>query len=267
MIPNADGSFETLPNAWKLEKIVANAHQRQVRVLISVGGWGWDAEFEALAADPASPAAFVENLQAFVARYQLDGVDIDWEYPDLGASAQNFLALIRALRAAMPDKLITAAVISQGETGAGVLAETFELFDFINIMAYDGGAPHSSYALAEQSLDYWLERGLPPEKTVLGLPFYAQPGDVPYRKIVAEFPEAAALDACTYQGAALTYNGIPTIQQKTRLAMQRGSGVMIWTLEYDDAGENSLLRAIHEVLETPVTSSLIITEVASFYRL
>ena len=47
LIPNEDGTFETLPNAWKLEKIVQIAHEHNVQVLISIGGWGWDAEFEA----------------------------------------------------------------------------------------------------------------------------------------------------------------------------------------------------------------------------
>ena len=38
----------------------------------------------------------------------------------------------------MPDRLLTAAVVSHGENAAGILPETFELFDFVNVMAYDG---------------------------------------------------------------------------------------------------------------------------------
>jgi len=248
LIPNADGTFQTIPNGWKLEAIVENAHKRKVKVLISVGGWGWDAQFEAVAANPAFRAVFVQDLKAFVDQYRLDGVDIDWEYPDPGASAQNFLALIQELRAAFPDKLITTAVVSQGNTAEGVLSETFEIFDFVNIMAYDGGQPHSPFELAEASLDYWLGRGLPPEKTVLGLPFYAHPNATPYRKIVQTDPSAADHDEFIYLGANLDYNGIPTIERKTSLAMQRGSGVMIWTLEDDSQDETSLLSAINRTI-------------------
>jgi GH18 family chitinase len=251
LIPKSDGTFETLPNAWKLEKVVQNAHQHEVRVLISVGGWGWDAEFESMAADPETRAVFVDELFNFVDQYQLDGVDIDWEYPDPGQSAQNFLSLIQELRIAMPEKLITTAVVSRGETGEGILTETFAIFDFVNIMAYDGGEPHSPYALAEESIDYWQDRGLPPEKTVLGLPFYAHPNFTPYRKIVETDPQAAFQDAFEYLGATLDYNGIPTIERKTNLALQRGSGVMIWTIEYDSRDETSLLLAINRVLRDP----------------
>ena len=248
LIPNDDGTFATLPNAWKLDDIVESAHQHEVQVLISVGGWGWDDEFETLAADPASRATFVRELTAFVDQHNLDGADIDWEYPDSGESAQNFLLLIRELRESMPEKLITAAVVSHGPTGAGIPVESFEIFDFINLMAYDGGTPHAPYTLAEDAFDYWLGRGLSPEKAVLGLPFYASPGDIPYRKLIAQDPQAAMLDEIEYRGATVNYNGIPTIQAKTRLAFERGSGVMIWTLEYDAEGEYSLLGAIHAAM-------------------
>ena len=149
----------------------------------------------------------------------------------------------------MPEKLITTAVVSHGATGEGVLPETFEIFDFVNIMAYDGGEPHSSIGLAEDSFAYWLNRGLPPEKAVLGVPFYAHPNFTPYWKIIKQDPQAAYLDEFEYLGAILDYNGIPTIQEKTALAMERGSGVMIWTLEYDSQDENSLVLAINQALQ------------------
>lgn len=82
LIPNEDGTFQSLSNAWKLEQLVARAHQNGVQVLISVGGWGWDDQFEAMAASPERRATFVSQLVAFVQQYDLDGADIDWEFPD-----------------------------------------------------------------------------------------------------------------------------------------------------------------------------------------
>lgn len=89
LIPNEDGSFAPLTNGWKLKTIVAQAHEAGVKVLISVGGWGWDEQFETLAAAAATRTTFVQNLTAFVNEYNLDGADIDWEYPDPGPSAQE----------------------------------------------------------------------------------------------------------------------------------------------------------------------------------
>ncbi|MDI6770512.1 MAG: ChbG/HpnK family deacetylase [Anaerolineales bacterium] len=103
LIPNADGTFARLANSWKLKKIVAQAHDNGVKVLISVGGWGWDKEFETLAADPQARARCVQGLVDLLAEYNLDGVDMDWEYPDPGQSSRNFLALMSELRAALQE--------------------------------------------------------------------------------------------------------------------------------------------------------------------
>lgn len=247
LIPNADGSFAPFSNGWKLKTIVTQAHESGVQVLISVGGWGWDEQFETLAADPALRATFVQNLQAFVDEYGLDGADIDWEYPDLGPSAQNFLALIQELRLAMPDKLLTTAVVSYGETAEGVVSETFPLFDFINVMTYDG-PDHATMEQFRAGLAYWQERGLPAEKMVMGVPFYARPGETIYRRLVEMNPDAAQVDTIEVNGVMVVYNGIPTVQAKTKLALEQAGGIMFWTLEHDALGDLSLLTAIDAVV-------------------
>jgi GH18 family chitinase len=247
LIPNADGSLAPFANGWKLKTIVSQAYEHDVKVLISVGGWGWDEQFETLAADPALRSLFVQNLKDFVDEYSLDGADIDWEYPDPGTSAQNFLTLIRELRASMPDKLLTTAVVAHGQTGEGVLAETFELFDFVNVMTYDG-PDHGTMEQFSAGLDYWQGRGLPPVKTVMGVPFYTRPGEASYRKIVEADPGSAYQDTAEYHGATVHYNGIPTVQAKTQLARQRAGGIMFWTLDHDALDDLSLLKAIDDAV-------------------
>ncbi len=251
LTPNADGTFNPITNAWKLQQIVATAHTRNVQVLISVGGWGWDNQFEELAANPESRSAFVQNLKAFVHQYQLDGADIDWEYPDPGESSQNFLALITELRAVMPDKLLTSAVVAYGdEYGLGISTEIFELFDFINIMTY-AGKDHGTMEQFNKGLEYWSSRGLPMDKIVIGVPFYSEPGGVSFTKLVQDDPAAAQVDTFDYIGAEQRYNSIQTIQTKTKIAMQQAGGIMFWALDHDAQGEFSLVNAIYEIVHTP----------------
>ena len=245
LTPKSDGTFNPINNGWKLKQIVRDGHAHDVKVSISVGGWGWDAQFEELAADPATRSAFVQNLKAFVNEYGLDGVDMDWEYPDQGQSSQNFLALIKELRSAMPEKLLTTAVVSYGDdNGLGVPNESFELFDFVNIMTYDG-PDHGTMEQFERGLSYWSERGLPKEKIVMGAPFYGDP-DMPYFKIVQQDPTAAQTDSFDFYGTMYHYNGIPTIQAKTRIAMEKAGGLMFWALDHDAQGELSLVNAIYQ---------------------
>jgi len=116
-------------------------------------------------------------------------------------------------------------------------------------MAYDAPGPaHSPYSFAEASLAYWSARGLPREKTVLGVPFYSRPVEVPYRKLVATSAEAPNADALDYFGTTVNYNGIATIKAKTELAMRRASGIMAWALAHDTTDSTSLLGAIDETV-------------------
>lgn len=249
------GGLQRIENPEKLSRLVSAAHAPGVgvKVLISVGGWnnGNDQGFERLAADAAATTAFVNEIVRFVSDYRLDGVDIDWEYPDPGDSARHYADLMRRLSEALHrrGKLLTAAAVARGKTGEGVLREVFDLVDYLTLMAYDGGGPaHSPYSYARESLDYWLGRGLPRSKAVLGLPFYERPTWNPYSTLVASDPRAPEKDSMVYQGKTVHYNGIATIKQKTELALLRGGGVMVWELSQDTRDETSLLRAIDETV-------------------
>ena len=59
-------------------------------------------------------------------------------------------------------------------------------------------------------------------------------------------PDYAQLD----QVGQAYYNGIPTIQAKTELAMENVSGIMIWELGQDAFNEYSLLNVIDEVVNS-----------------
>lgn len=251
-LPNVDGSLKPMANGWKIDDLVEKAHAHDVQVLISVGGWGHDDTFEQLAADPAARARLVQALVDLVEKHNFDGVDMDWEYPDPVSespdSAQNNVLLMQALGAEMRarNKLLTAAVVALGYYGAGVDTAVFDEVDFLNVMAYDqGDENHSPLSYAEQAIAYWQGRGLPKEKLVLGVPFYGRPQHVPYNKLVAANAEAPFVDEVEYLGILVNYNGIPTMQAKTELALAEASGIMIWLLANDTQDETSLLLAIH----------------------
>lgn len=253
---NGDGSLQPLRSPEQLHELVRVARTNEVKVLISVGGWndGNDQGFEILAGSEQSTARFVNNMIDFVQEFQLDGIDIDWEYPGPDAqSAKNYANLMKLLHIAMRERglLLTTAVVALGATGAGVLEEVFDYIDFLNIMAYDGSGEngHSPFSYAEESMDYWLQRGVPANKAVLGVPFYGRPSWAPYRVLVKENPDAANKDEVLRDGKPVYYNGRPTIQAKTELALQKGSGIMMWELSEDTHDSNSLLRTMSETIK------------------
>ena len=92
---------------------------------------------------------------------------------------------------------------------------------------------------------------------VLGVPFYGygfgpeltSPAlSMDYGQILTAFPQAESSDEFkTPEGKILYYNGVATIKQKTVLAKEKASGIMIWQLQGDAPGKHSLLDAINKV--------------------
>ncbi len=244
--------------------LLAKAAAHAVKIFVSIGGGAasTDAKLKAryfhLLSEPQR-AAFVARLTEYVVAHGFDGLDVDIEGPSINEDYGAFIAaLAPALRA--HGKQLTAA-LSQGYGGDRVPDEVFAALDFLNIMAYDGAGywaperpgPHSSLRFAKDNLAYWLGRGLPKAKAVLGVPFYGygfgeafRKRDYPYKNIVDDFPGSEVADEA---GRTIYYNGKPTIRAKCELALdQKLGGIMIWSLDSDASGEASLLGVIHETL-------------------
>jgi chitinase len=252
------GGLEAIRNWDKLIGLVKKAHKNNVKVFLSVGGWsvgdapGDDSRFHRLAASQEERNFFVTNVMEVVRRFDLDGVDMDWEYPDIeNRSAEDNVLLMKQLADSLhaKNKKLTAAVVHYGNQGEGTKKEIFAIVDWLNLMTYDDDKgqyiPHSPYSLVEKSYNYWVkQRGLPPEKAVLGLPFYGKPrGKLTHYKDLVK----AGADPHGDFYDSVYYNGINTIKAKTEFALkQKMAGVMIWEISQDTNDQNSLLKAIND---------------------
>jgi GH18 family chitinase len=261
--PTPEGGYAPVHKPEKLEKLVQLAHERGVKVLASVGGWSGSktSAFDSISSDPKRMTRFILNTLALVDQYDLDGLDIDWEFPSAQA-ADRFAALIHVLAEDLHSagKLLTIAVSATHFHGDNVENSVIADVDFIDIMAYDDGVggppgrPHSSYAFSEKALNYWLvSRNVPASKAVLGVPFYGRSlrnyHARTFKSILAKDPRAPAKDI----SENYAYNGFATIRAKTLdLARARASGIMIWQIAQDAVGENSLLNAIYDAVKEPV---------------
>lgn len=77
-----------------------------LKILISVGGWGWSGNFSDAVLTERSREIFANSGIAFMQKYKLDGIDLDWEYPgQVGAGnvfrpedKQHFTSVLKLLR-------------------------------------------------------------------------------------------------------------------------------------------------------------------------
>lgn len=255
VLPNHDGSLQSLDGgSARLHSLVQKSHNAGVKVLIAVGGWnnGDDSAFRSLAANSGYRANFVNNIVNFVNQYNLDGVDIDWEYPN-GNEVGNFRLLMQQLSSALRSrgKLLTAAVTANDSPGS-VDSTIINAVDFLNLMVYDMGNPHSTYSGAQAALTHWkYNEGLPKDKMVLGVPFYSHINWVSYKDVIARYGTwAAQVD----NAGGLDYNGQPTIRAKSELALMEAGGVMFWEISQDTRDGTSLMSTIWDVVGSATQS-------------
>ena len=214
------------------------------RIFIAIGGWERSENFAAVATDPALRARAVQAITAYCLENGLDGVDFDWEFPENAAERAGYVALLAEVHQAFaPHHLrVSVALAAWQDLGDDLYAAV----DRIHVMAYDHEGRHSTFEQAVGDILAFLERGVPPEQLLLGVPFYGRSIDNPsnaftYAEIVARYHPAPDVD----EAGGIYFNGITTIQQKTRYALaQQLGGVMIWELGQDTADDTSLLAAI-----------------------
>jgi chitinase len=189
-----------------------NANPR-LTVLVSVGGWLWSQNFSDMALTAARRRVFEESAMEFLAQYDLEGLDIDWEYPGLPGAGhphraedkENFTALLSELRARFDAESRKThrrlyLTIAMGG-GADVIAHTemrkvARYVDTVNLMTYDyyeaGSDPTTGHhaplfanpadpkkVSSDETVREYEKEGVPAAKILLGVPFYGRAwGDV-----------------------------------------------------------------------------------------
>jgi chitinase len=177
-------------------------------VLVSVGGWLWSTNFSDVALTPESRRRFIDSVAAFLAQYQLDGLDIDWEYPGLPGAGhtfraedkQNLTALLKELRERFNREsrksghklyLTIAAGATDDFLAHTEMGKAARYLDTINVMSYDyyipGAGPITGHHAAlysnpadpdklsaDASIQAFERAGVPANKILLGVPFYGR---------------------------------------------------------------------------------------------
>ena len=262
--PQEDGSILPVPKPELLQQMVEKAHANDVKVFAAVGGWSYQDKplaptFAVMAASAESRARFVQAMVDVVRTYDLDGVELDWEYPKQETET-SYEALVLDLAEALHamDKELSAAVA--GATAADesaavskmITPRALEALDFVEIMAYDlHTTEHSPLWFARTSTEYWLKQ-LPKEKVVLGVPLYARPSWVQYRHLVAANPEYAYLnyvEAGPVSKLDSSYNGLPLLHDKAVYALKKAGGIMFFDINEDADGELSAVSMIGDLVQ------------------
>lgn len=226
-----------------------------------------------------------------------DGIDIDWESPQ-GKDASNFLALVQEFRRQMnqvrPSLMLSVAVDESPQTLAGTnFAEIAQLVDQVGVMNYDYAGPWNQttgliaplFAVdsrdphsIEKSIAAYEAAGVPPEKILMGLPFYGyswtevetgnsglsqkgksvkQDSSYSYIRSIAPnfstYREELSQAPWLFDGRTFwTFEDPVSIRFKASYATQQHlGGLMIWELS-GDTEDSELLNIAYSSLHDPL---------------
>jgi len=176
-----------------------------LKIMISIGGWTWSGKFSDAVLSDTSRQQFAASAIDIVRKFDMDGIDIDWEYPGLPGDKGNiyrpedkqnytlmfkeFRSQLNALQQQTGKKylLTTAAGAFKGFLDHTDMAAAQQYLDYINLMTYDysGGGKIASnhtelYASkayeahnnADEAVTLFEAAGVPANKLVMGIAFY-----------------------------------------------------------------------------------------------
>jgi chitinase len=177
---------------------------QHLKVLLSIGGWTYSANFATPAATASGRSTFASSAVSLVRNLGLDGLDIDWEYPVDATQAKNFVLLLQAVRDALDTygnslstpyhfTLTVACPAGPSNYEKLMIAEMDQYVDFWNLMAYDyvwSGSPQTGHQAnlfpandgstpfdTLTAVNYYISKGVAPQNIVLGMPIYGRAFD------------------------------------------------------------------------------------------
>ena len=164
---------------------------------IILGGWNHEKElrYSKMVQTAATRKICIDSILTHLSTHKFDGVDVDWEYPgNRGSPAGDkelYTTFLHELKDALKQANVSYSLSASVGAGRPVMAKAYEIekikqiLDWVNLMSYDlhgsweNVTGHSTamtgvIPTVPDSVNAWLEGGMPPSQIALGIATYGR---------------------------------------------------------------------------------------------
>ncbi|MCU7552760.1 glycoside hydrolase family 18 protein [Chitinophagaceae bacterium LB-8] len=175
-----------------------------LKILISIGGWSWSKNFSDAVLSDSSRQVFAASAVHIIQQYDLDGIDIDWEYPNMKGDGnifrpedkQNYTLMFKEIRRQLDNtekKTRKKYLLTTAVGGFPTFIDNTDMqhaaqyLDYINLMTYDyswGVAGHHTNLYpsisyenensTQKAVNIFTAAGVPRHRLVIGIAFYGR---------------------------------------------------------------------------------------------
>ncbi|CAN4084426.1 unnamed protein product [Withania somnifera] len=188
----------TSPNSFQQFTSIVQQKNPSAKTLLSIGGGGANkTAYGVMARSPNSRKGFIDSSIKLARQLGFHGLDLGWIFPESASDMRNLGTLLNEWRVAINTEagnsrstlLLTAAVSGSPRVNGSIypVQSLAKNLDWINLIAYDFYGPSWSpsqtnshaqlfdpvnHVSGSDGINQWIQEGVPPQKVVLGIPFY-----------------------------------------------------------------------------------------------
>jgi chitinase len=202
---------------------------------------------------------FVNSLTSFVNGAQIDGVELDWEYPATASEGADYAELLRMVKLALPNRLLSVAVPpSFFNLKAYPMDRIGKIVDYVVFMTYDmhgqwdygsqwaaTGCPEGSCVRSHvnstetmDALSMITKAGVPAAKVVIGVTSYGRSFQLAVPGCSSANCQFTGPNSGAQPGRCTQYPGILAIGEIEEIIQQNKGSVKSW---FDSASGSNIL--------------------------
>lgn len=269
LAPSDDGSiaYADENDAQNFETLAKTAKENNVALVVAIGGYEAEGALASIGGDPSLLSKFCENAMEWVSKYDLAGLELDWQNFESG-NVDALKAITKALKEKLGDKSLSIMAYAASADAYGDALASNDV-DYVTISIGDqmdesseSVKPNMSKQDIEGAVKAFTDKSVPAAKLVPVVLLYGKTfakakglgtahqgigsgneGYIAYKELMGKFDtpdykvtfdEASSSEVAVSETETIVFSGIPSMKAVANFVKDQGlAGIAMYDLSQD----------------------------------